>query len=165
MNLPVNIIEGWVNKINQETDRQKIIRLMQTILNSWKEEEINKCSKELKFKKKESPNLPCSHFKEVIYKKTTKWGDLSVEMMLFTGEEYTGFHTHPEFVVDKILEGRLIEIDENGDVDHRKEGCVRSSFDPKGMPHNVKGDNGTCVTLCCYLGFNPVSKMKYMEMS
>lgn len=106
-----------------------------------------------------------SHKKKALLEESTAWGTLRLELLVFTGKKYTGPHTHPEFVLDEILNGELIEKELCGEGnslevkrDHyRKTGDWVQSFDPQGRPHNVTAINGPCLSLCLNLGKNPVS--------
>lgn len=113
-------------------------------------------------------NSKDSHGKEILLKLNTIHGTLRFEKMLFCEQRETELHTHPEFIVDEILEGFLIENqfsmnDLNFKYSHtvqRNPGHIQKVYDPKGHPHKVHSLKGDCLTVCLYLGHQYVEKVK-----
>ena len=117
-------------------------------------------------------NINCiqgeSHSKILYYEKSTTHGKLKIEGMHFSGDCPTSLHTHPEYIVDEIISGKLeekcYEIDDNNlvqsEVNIRQENCFKAEFDPSGNPHRVTALEGPCVVLSLCLGHNQVEVLK-----
>lgn len=119
------------------------------------------------FDLKRTPEHNCSHFKRLLFDE--KLGDmlLKLELIYFTGLEWTGPHIHPEFVLDEVLTGELLEqiynkqgTNYNKDkLNIRPTGDFRAIYDPQGHPHNVIAKDGPSCVLCLSLGKNSVTSI------
>lgn len=106
-----------------------------------------------------------SHVKKLIINEKSKHGTLKFEVMFFTGKKYTPTHTHPEFVIDEVVNGRLKEkiykcIGEGKYEFEREEvrnvGDLRLINCDQGYPHEVIGLDEKNITLCLSLGHDKV---------
>ncbi len=81
-------------------------------------------------------------------------------------------HTHPELVVEKVLEGTLYEIHfhqnekafEYTGTTELKEGSFISSCSDLGYPHSVRGKNGPVRTIATFAGFEGMRKISSKEI-
>ena len=110
------------------------------------------------------PMVNQSHIKKSLLHIEREGLKLNVELIYFTGVCWTGAHTHPEYMVEEVLEGTLHEQEFvsskpllKGQQQLRNKGHYRSQFDPQGHPHNVIGYRGTSLVLCLTYGKNSVT--------
>lgn len=106
-----------------------------------------------------------SHIKLLYCEKEINHGTFKIEAMQFTGVKPTCLHTHPEFVIDEVISGELVEesfafnTDDTltfSQRDIREEGSFKKVYDPSGNPHKVTAKGAPCITLCISLGKNIV---------
>ncbi|MCB0357659.1 MAG: hypothetical protein KDD40_11655 [Bdellovibrionales bacterium] len=105
-------------------------------------------------------NNKSSHGKLELFKGQYVDYYLKVELIFFTGEAWTGEHTHPQFVIDEVLSGQLQEQNfkkihnkyQASTLLNREQGNFRAIFDKDGHPHNVIALNGPALVLCLSLG-------------
>lgn len=156
--------QGLINKLESVNAPEEILNVMHSIFDLLKRligpENLFKTFLVNSFE---------SHGKEILLKLNTKHGTLRFEKMLFCEQRETELHTHPEFIVDEILEGFLIENQFklvngiNFEYSHtlqRNPGNLQKVFDPKGHPHKVHSLKGDCMTICLYLGHQYVERVK-----
>ncbi len=120
-------------------------------------------------------DYPCSfeaksHCKKTLLQRKTHLGTLSFEVMYFSEGNETGAHSHPEFILDEIIEGALEEtqLEKKGNFFVSKEkklvrscGDKRMIYDPNEFyPHNVRAINGPCLVFCLSLGSKKVESIQ-----
>lgn len=108
-----------------------------------------------------------SHIKQRLLDIPVSPGQLTFEVMYFTGLAWTKPHLHPEYVVDEIITGRLQEhlyrVHQDGTYSGiknriRTAGDRRAIYDPEGFPHNVTGtESDPCIMLTLCLGTRAVA--------
>lgn len=109
-----------------------------------------------------------SHLKETKFEKQTLMGLLKLELMYFGNSYWTGLHSHPEYVIDKVISGSLREKTYCLITHSYKQENLRVSsefsrnlYDPQeGFPHNVIGNEPLNISLCLTLGFNSVKNIE-----
>lgn len=109
-------------------------------------------------------NIPClqleSHKKYILKEEETPLGNLIFEYIIFSPGIPTGAHIHPHFIVDKIIEGKMLEIRY-----HKEDACYEKSFEQvrivgderalyckECLPHNVMAIDKPCKTFNLSLG-------------
>lgn len=108
-----------------------------------------------------------SHYKQILHESEGANGTLIIALIYFTGTKPTGLHIHPEYIIDEVVHGKMIESVYKKDGDEyvldkehfRQKGERISSYCLKGAPHSVIASEGVCVTLCLVFGKN---KMIYL---
>lgn len=133
--------------------------------------QLYKVLKKLAFELDNLGDIPakdgCSHAKVLYLEELTNHGTLKFECMYFTGDCYTALHTHPEYVIDELIDGELIEDEFELRNDEyistnqikRVDNDLRKSFDPSGLPHRVCAAKDGATTLCLSLGKNKVKML------
>lgn len=110
-------------------------------------------------------NIPGSHIKDNLVRWSCPYGLLNLDALLFTGNEYTGSHTHSEYIIDEVISGSLYErkYSRTGSKYYHCGSEIRKTDDPprlcydiKGLPHNVIGHQGSCSSLCLSFGHQEV---------
>ncbi len=100
------------------------------------------------FKDRELQTEGLTHVKENLIKKSTALGELRYDVIYFKKQQATCYHTHPEFVIDEVFLGRLLETPIKKQDDGlykqqndilRRAGSTNRSFSPDGSPHRVMG--------------------------
>lgn len=110
-----------------------------------------------------TPNLEMglSHVKVNYVNQEIKQGELVFEIIYFTGDKSTGLHTHPEFIIDEIVQGSIEEINykltDDGNYKYcgrviRKEKDFRTIHNVCGMPHDVCAKDSPCISYSLSLG-------------
>lgn len=110
-----------------------------------------------------------SHIKDSYYTKKTKLGCLIFEVLFFTGNKFTGLHTHPEYLVDEIIQGSIEEKiyskdKVTGKYEYqesilRSESNRRVSYRPCGLPHDVCAKEAPCISITLSLGKKSVESI------
>ena len=107
-----------------------------------------------------------SHVKKLILNEKTNHGTLKFEVMYFTGKKYTPTHTHPEFVIDEVVKGKLEEkiyrCTDDGKyefvkTDIRPTNDLRLINCDQGYPHEVIGLDKLNFTYCLSMGHEKVT--------
>lgn len=102
-----------------------------------------------------------SHVKSNYLTLQTDKGELIFEVIKFTGNQSTGLHTHPEFLIDEIIEGSIEELNykENSDGNYiycgrdiRQVGSMRRTHTTCGLPHDVCAKDSPCISFALSLG-------------
>lgn len=120
-------------------------------------------------------NSKVSHVKELLFAQKTSLGQLKVEVIYFGNKVSTGLHIHPEFIIDEIFYGGLVEsvYKKTSDGIHhgpvfsplkterRLVGDYRISYDMDGLPHDVIGIEDINISLCLSLGKKPMEMVEF----
>lgn len=119
----------------------------------------------IQFKKMDVENIrpdvvKKSHVKYILYEKEIGEQRLTFELIRFLPGIFTGPHTHPAYMVDSILYGKLKEVryQKVGEIFRidstliRSEGESRSIYCPDLFPHNVMAIEEECLSLCLSFG-------------
>lgn len=110
-----------------------------------------------------------SHSKILFFEEYLVHGNLRFEKMQFFKGVSTVLHSHPEYLVDEIMSGSLLEQNFEKNIYDlytplssrvRQEGHRTQVYDPlNGHPHKVVAQGADCLTLCLYLGKNYVTRL------
>ena len=111
-----------------------------------------------------------SHVKSCLFSEEIGDQRLKLELLCFRGKVPTPLHNHPEFLIERVLEGTLLEqqfsiSDRAAKIcceEIRPQGHQRSIYDPQGHPHVVRSMTKTCLTLCLSYG-RPVADLPIKE--
>ena len=101
-----------------------------------------------------------SHYKKILHQEETHEGRLTIALTYFTGRKSTGLHIHPEYIIDEVIHGQMIEnlYKKEGELyifdrkRFRLTGDKRRIDCPMGHPHDVIAHVDPCVTLCLTMG-------------
>ncbi len=157
-NLDYSTVEKYIENIENEKCQDKILENLKIIFKVLKKQVL-----ELGVKPKAIPGQ--SHAKVNYLERETIHGTLKFETLYFTGDKFTGVHTHPEFVVDEVIEGSLKERNfEPCENDHyhfcgttiREASDRVEVFCDDGFLHNVCAEDEGCFSASLSLGRNKV---------
>lgn len=158
-----DILNDFIVELNSSSSTDMILKKLDIIFDFFKQYALK-----LENLGEMQVDKGASHSKMIYFERETLFGDLRFECMNFTGDCFTFLHTHPEFVVDEIIEGRLAEkiFEERENslyfflkTETRNEGDRRALYDQSGLPHKVCAIDGRCLSLCLTLGFQQVRKV------
>lgn len=147
-------VERYIQNIQNEKCKDKILEDLKLIFHSLKKQVLSLGVKPLAIAGQ-------SHAKVNYLERETIHGTLKFETLFFTGDKYTGVHTHPEFVVDEVIEGSLKEKNFEpckNDHYHFSGTTIREASDrvevfcDDGFLHNVCAEDEGCFSACLSLG-------------
>tara|TARA_B100001971_G_scaffold215195_1_gene260288 strand:+ start:113395 stop:113886 length:492 start_codon:yes stop_codon:yes gene_type:complete len=154
------MLEKYINQLEEIKNQEDVLSLLKELYVQLKED----TSIEDLFSEDELASEN-SHVKKLLLDQPTKLGNLKFEVMFFTGKKYTPTHTHPEFVIDEVVEGKLEERIYRclGDGKYefvkseiRDVNDMRMINCEQGYPHEVIGKGDKNFTLCLTLGHDKV---------
>ncbi len=179
----MNLISG-VYELNEKLSPHLVKKLNELVIilnHSFDSKEVLNALSEIitQVKLELAPNYLCrdlkiidgeSHAKEVIFQAQCDLGILKVEKIQFISEVFTCLHTHPEYLVDEVIEGELIEREfkilinsqfQNTNTLIRPVSDRRLVYDPSGHPHIVSSSTSKCKTISVSLGFKEMEILSH----